>query len=78
MASFIKDSDSLAKSSVDIKIYEQNMNHIKGCEKFVYEDAYHNRMFRTCGAASFNLASMIFFILRDHIGLAKFGYIYEI
>lgn len=77
-ASFLKDSDSLAANSADIKMYQSNMEHIKGCQKFVYDNAYHNRMFRTCGTTTFNLASMVFFILRDRVGLARFGYSYEI
>lgn len=35
-------------------------------------------MFRTSGVTTLNLASMIFFILRDQIGLSRFGYYYEI
>lgn len=54
------------------------MQHIKGCHQFTYDNAYHNRMFTTCGATTFNLASMVFFIVRDKIGLSRFGYTYSL
>ena len=59
-------------------MYQQTISHISGCQKFTYDNAYHNRMFTTCGATTFNLAAMVFFILRDKVGLERFGYSYDV
>lgn len=53
------------------------MDSIPGCEKFNFDNAFHLRMFRYSGSITFNLASLIFFIQRQKIGLSK-CYEYEL
>lgn len=54
------------------------MEENENAEKFVYDDAFQNRMFLACGVTTFHLFSLIFFIQRMSIGLSRCGYRYQI
>lgn len=78
ITSFMIDEMTLTADSTEMKEAKNNMEKIKGCEKFVFDKAFHKRMFINSGLTSFNIFSMVFFIYRMNIGLSKMGYEYHL